>query len=184
MVLCGHSAGAHLAMLVCTQRRHWVPLAPHLTLRGVVGLSGVYSLPRLATNTAARSLLVEPVFGKDPVRWREVRLPQKCTGVCNPSVFVLSVVAMMSEFVCWCGAPLCAIVGQRKECGLLWFPLPPPTPCQMSPVHHVMPGSPLLDLETLLVNASSDYHLHEVPSVSPCMPCFCHAALAPLHSAA
>ena len=40
-------------------------------LRGIIGISGVYNLVRLA-QTPLGPYLVEPAFGEDPEAWREV----------------------------------------------------------------------------------------------------------------
>lgn len=85
LFLCGHSAGAHLAMLAAAQPR-WLREArcpdPVSSIRGVVGISGIFNLVRLA-QTPLGPYLVEPVFGDDPTEWREAS-PAHYTGPHSP----------------------------------------------------------------------------------------------------
>jgi acetyl esterase/lipase len=59
-VLLGHSAGAHLVALVASAPRFD---APHVTVRGVVCISGVYSAERLKEVTCG-DLLMRVAFGR------------------------------------------------------------------------------------------------------------------------
>lgn len=86
LFLCGHSAGAHLAALAACQPR-WLAEAGmeeplESVVSGVIGLCGVYNLPRLA-NTPLSPYLVEPAFGADPAHWRQASVTHQC-GPASP----------------------------------------------------------------------------------------------------
>lgn len=86
LVLAGHSAGAQLAMIAVAQRR-WleecgVTEPVHQFVKGVVGLCGVYNLPRLA-HTPLGPYIVEPAFGADPEGWRAASVVH-CAGPYSP----------------------------------------------------------------------------------------------------
>jgi pimeloyl-ACP methyl ester carboxylesterase len=99
-VLCGSSAGGHLAALYLSKlpdvREACNGSGAHIGIRGFVGVSGVYNVARLAAaNPSARTKIVEPVFGTDPASWAQVW--------CASSEFVLHM-RRFSDLGCpqWC----------------------------------------------------------------------------------
>ncbi|MEQ9497605.1 MAG: alpha/beta hydrolase [Deltaproteobacteria bacterium] len=67
----GHSAGAHLALLAALDRR-WLAAegASPRRIAGVIGLSGVYDLPDLATRGRGK-IRVPQVFGSSAEVWKQ-----------------------------------------------------------------------------------------------------------------
>jgi len=68
VVLCGHSAGAHLVALVTTDPR-WLAErgVTAAQIRGVIGISGPYDLAAMPRGTFLR----DPAFGTDPRVWKD-----------------------------------------------------------------------------------------------------------------
>ena len=88
VVLAGSSAGGHLAALVAGQRAwlegagFWEPGADR-SLAGLVCLSGVFNIPRLA-GTPVGPLVCAPAFGSGEGRWRAGSPTLACTGPDSP----------------------------------------------------------------------------------------------------
>jgi len=70
--LCGESAGGHLAALagLNTAFLSEVNVNPS-SVRGVIGVSGVYDIQRLSQNPVARYWYLLPAFGLNPNTWSE-----------------------------------------------------------------------------------------------------------------
>jgi acetyl esterase/lipase len=78
IILCGHSAGAHLAVQLVTHSEHqWLTELP--APAGVIGISGVYNIARLGKSPFGPAL-VEPVFGTDPAAWRAASPTYMCSA--------------------------------------------------------------------------------------------------------
>ena len=76
LLLCGHSAGAHLAAIVATDPRFLEAVGMATTdLEGVVGISGPYSVRMLVEETSAfvsfavRFQAIYHAFGRDRALW-------------------------------------------------------------------------------------------------------------------
>lgn len=92
-VLIGASAGGHLAALYAG-KRHRLPAPASLSnsscnIAGLICLSGVFNIERLAGMPSVKSLIVDPVFGSNVDAWREVRMlhvkalrASNCDSVC------------------------------------------------------------------------------------------------------
>jgi len=102
LVLAGHSAGAHLAALVAAQPK-WMAQAGVTTsqagspspLGGLVLLSGVFNIPRLAT-TPLGPMICRQAFGAGEARWREASPTLHGTGPDSP-LHSLPVLAVNAE---------------------------------------------------------------------------------------
>lgn len=99
IILAGHSAGGHLALVLATQPTYlytaFENFRPYLTssfyqqnphihdilvnkspialanvLRGIIGISGVYNIPRLATSPFGE-MLINPAFGSQLIGWKK-----------------------------------------------------------------------------------------------------------------
>lgn len=79
MILIGHSAGAHLMMTVLAdpQFLDHVGISTAQTramVKGIVGISGVYNIVRVANAPWYGQLVVNPVFGSDVSAWRKASI--------------------------------------------------------------------------------------------------------------
>jgi acetyl esterase/lipase len=72
IVIIGHSAGAHIAAMlcICPEFLEAVQLSPK-NVAGLVTMSGVYSATRFAAHPIFRFQFMHPVFGSDPSKWND-----------------------------------------------------------------------------------------------------------------
>lgn len=86
LFICGHSAGGHIAALLACDRR-WLEevRVPHEALRGVIAMSGVYSIP----NTGGLVRMFKDAFGDDPEVLRDASPTTHLKG-CKTPMLVLT----------------------------------------------------------------------------------------------
>jgi acetyl esterase/lipase len=71
VVIIGHSAGAHIAAMlcICPEYLEEVQLDPQQMIKGLVTMSGVFSAKRFSAHPIFRYQFMHPVFGDDSSRW-------------------------------------------------------------------------------------------------------------------
>ncbi|CAI5726499.1 unnamed protein product [Hyaloperonospora brassicae] len=89
MVLVGHSAGAHLVMLIVADPDYLqaagLKQPVDAVVKGAVGISGVYNIVRLANAPFFGSLVAEPPFGDRVEHWRQASIMTTVTRVGSTS---------------------------------------------------------------------------------------------------
>ncbi|OQR81601.1 hypothetical protein THRCLA_11581 [Thraustotheca clavata] len=71
VVWIGHSAGAHIVMKMFLNDTSLLPQP-----RGIVGISGVYNIVRMANASMYGGMVIKPVFGGNAGTWREASIMQ------------------------------------------------------------------------------------------------------------
>ncbi|CAH1802819.1 unnamed protein product [Owenia fusiformis] len=72
IVLLGHSAGGHLATLLALDNTYLTNAGCHPSvIKGIISMSGVYSVPRIATSWMAKHFIIIPGFGTDQSEWEK-----------------------------------------------------------------------------------------------------------------
>lgn len=108
VILCGHSAGAHLATLLALRANtrcnslgvlptnsasaahsHSLPATVLRPVRGLIGISGVYNLLRIGTSPFGPAL-TEPAFGRDEAVLRAASPPYALMDVASAATTVES----------------------------------------------------------------------------------------------
>uniref|UniRef100_A0AAV1T1A3 Kynurenine formamidase n=1 Tax=Peronospora matthiolae TaxID=2874970 RepID=A0AAV1T1A3_9STRA len=85
LVLVGHSAGAHLVMLILADPQYLkaagLDQPVDAFVKGAVGISGVYNIVRLANAPFFGSLVAQPPFGDRVEHWRQASIGATVTRI-------------------------------------------------------------------------------------------------------
>lgn len=89
LVLVGHSAGAHLVMQLTADPQYLAAAGMEKSVgtfvKGVVGISGVYNIVRLANTSFYGTFVANPPFGERVEQWREASIGMTVTRVGSTS---------------------------------------------------------------------------------------------------